>query len=213
MQQKERKGMTRYEFSKLDYDELETVLRKNGANNDTVEAAMIAYLDGNDALVLDYINGNKMALNEYLDDSLPTSSVVKSNRSHEHRMRCNVCGSIFCYTDKDIQANESYEKEVAGHAMASLLSGLFVSRYLQYEEAKQEEMAKNKIVDYSRCPNCKSTNIKEIFDDNMIAEKPQKEITTMISAADEIRKFKELLDCGIITQAEFEEKKKQLLGM
>ena len=205
--------MTRYELSKLDADEIEAVLRKNGASNDTVEAAMLAYFEGNDTPILDYINGNKMALNTHLADISPISSVGKSDYSHEHRMRCNVCGSIFCYTDEDIQANEAYKKEVAGHAMSSLLSGLFVSRYLQYEEDKQAEIAKNKIVDYSRCPNCKSTSIKEIFDDNVIAEKPQKEMTSMISAADEIRKFKELLDSGIITQAEFEEKKRQLLGV
>lgn len=34
-----------------------------------------------------------------------------------------------------------------------------------------------------------------------------------ISAADEIKKFKELLDMGIITQEEFDAKKKQLLGL
>lgn len=33
------------------------------------------------------------------------------------------------------------------------------------------------------------------------------------SAADEIKKFKELLDSGIITQEEFDAKKKQLLGI
>ena len=33
------------------------------------------------------------------------------------------------------------------------------------------------------------------------------------SAADEIKKFKELLDAGIITQKEFDAKKKQLLGL
>ena len=32
-----------------------------------------------------------------------------------------------------------------------------------------------------------------------------------ISSADEIRKYKELLDDGIITQAEFEDKKRKLL--
>lgn len=36
---------------------------------------------------------------------------------------------------------------------------------------------------------------------------------TSSSAADEIRKFKELLDDGIITQEEFDAKKKQLLGL
>ena len=33
------------------------------------------------------------------------------------------------------------------------------------------------------------------------------------STADELKKFKDLLDAGIITQEEFDEKKKQLLGL
>ena len=33
------------------------------------------------------------------------------------------------------------------------------------------------------------------------------------SSADEIMKFKELLDSGVITQEEFNEKKKELLGV
>jgi hypothetical protein len=33
------------------------------------------------------------------------------------------------------------------------------------------------------------------------------------SAADELKKFKELLDMGVITQEEFDAKKKQLLGL
>lgn len=38
-------------------------------------------------------------------------------------------------------------------------------------------------------------------------------VVQQTSAADEIRKFKELLDMGIITQEEFDTKKKQLLGL
>ncbi|MDE7100544.1 MAG: SHOCT domain-containing protein [Anaeroplasmataceae bacterium] len=34
-----------------------------------------------------------------------------------------------------------------------------------------------------------------------------------VSAADELKKFKELLDTGIITQEEFNTKKKELLGL
>jgi len=37
--------------------------------------------------------------------------------------------------------------------------------------------------------------------------------TTALSAADEILKFKNLLDSGIISQVEFETKKEQLLGL
>ena len=35
----------------------------------------------------------------------------------------------------------------------------------------------------------------------------------VVSSADELKKFKELLDSGIITQEEFDAKKKQLLGL
>lgn len=35
--------------------------------------------------------------------------------------------------------------------------------------------------------------------------------TSTLSMADEIRKYKELLDMGVITQEEFENKKKELL--
>ena len=34
-----------------------------------------------------------------------------------------------------------------------------------------------------------------------------------VSAAEEIKKFKELLDAGIITEEEFAAKKRQLLGL
>ncbi len=37
--------------------------------------------------------------------------------------------------------------------------------------------------------------------------------TAAVSAADELKKFKELLDSGVITQEEFDAKKKQLLGL
>ena len=39
------------------------------------------------------------------------------------------------------------------------------------------------------------------------------EIVKEASTADELKKYKELLDSGVITQEEFEEKKKQLLGL
>lgn len=38
-------------------------------------------------------------------------------------------------------------------------------------------------------------------------------IVVNVSAADELKKFKELLDSGVISQDEFEAKKKQLLGL
>jgi len=48
------------------------------------------------------------------------------------------------------------------------------------------------------------------------ASKHESTTTTVqaaLSLAEEIKKFKELLDMGIITQEEFDAKKKQLLGL
>lgn len=37
-------------------------------------------------------------------------------------------------------------------------------------------------------------------------------VTNSVSQADELKKFKELLDAGVITQSEYDSKKRQLLG-
>lgn len=44
-------------------------------------------------------------------------------------------------------------------------------------------------------------------------QKTQIHTVSSISPADELKKFKDLLDMGIITQEEFDQKKKQLLGL
>ena len=65
-------------------------------------------------------------------------------------------------------------------------------------------------------------NVKEMYEQiNCLLGKRQQNTSMLIntgadnpqSNADEIRKFKELLDAGIITQEEFDAKKKQLLGL
>lgn len=61
------------------------------------------------------------------------------------------------------------------------------------------------------------TEIKKILADRQTKEvkasAPVTNITQVQSSADELKKFKELLDSGIITQEEFDAKKKQLLGL
>ena len=55
--------------------------------------------------------------------------------------------------------------------------------------------------------------IYEYVQDRVRAAKESKNNPANVSAADEILKFKQLLDSGIITQEEYESKKKQLLGV
>ena len=53
---------------------------------------------------------------------------------------------------------------------------------------------------------------KNYIEDQMIkAKQSSKTVVNSVSPADELRKYKQLLDDGIINQAEFDQKKKQLL--
>lgn len=57
--------------------------------------------------------------------------------------------------------------------------------------------------------------VKEYVEGRILElSKPQAStVVQQVSAADELLKFKGLLDAGVITQAEFDDKKKQLLGL
>lgn len=130
----------------------------------------------------------------------------------EHRMCCNVCGHIFCYTDKDLKEN----LKNAGMGVLSSLGGLASTLgggtiFHTHHLTGQANRYTDKIIDYSRCPSCNSSDISEIKD----AENSQQSSNTQssTSSVEEIKKFKELLDMGIITQEEFDTKKKQLLGL
>ena len=69
-----------------------------------------------------------------------------------------------------------------------------------------------RIVDYSKCPSCHSSNLS-LLEDGEDALTPPATPAAVPSAADELKKFKELLDSGIIAQEEFDAKKKHLLGL
>ena len=78
----------------------------------------------------------------------------------------------------------------------------------------QADRYTDKIVDFSRCPSCNSTDISEIQGEEAKQSGQSNTVTTSAaSSAEEIKKFSELLEMGIITQEEFDAKKKQLLGL
>ncbi|MBQ4601415.1 MAG: SHOCT domain-containing protein [Clostridia bacterium] len=68
----------------------------------------------------------------------------------------------------------------------------------------------NRINDYTRCPKCNSTDLRVI---NGEEEQSSVPAAGNASVADELKKFKELLDLGIITEEEFNTQKAKLLGM
>lgn len=135
----------------------------------------------------------------------------------ETRMKCETCGHVFCYTQADLEENERLTKS----AMASSISGIAGALGGYYAAGATSVQSANdqlaRMVDYSKCPKCNSRKLRKLSEEEFEREKaaqntaPTSAPTT--SVADELKKFKELLDMGIITQEEFDEKKKQLLGI
>lgn len=82
----------------------------------------------------------------------------------EYRMKCKVCGKIFCYTDQDLKENSTNSGLAAIEsvgALASIFGGgtIFHTQYLQGQANRHSD----KIVDFNRCPYCHSNNISDYF--------------------------------------------------
>ena len=78
----------------------------------------------------------------------------------EYRKKCNVCGKIFCYTDKDVKDNLSNAGLAALESLGSLASTLgggtiFHTSYLTGQSNRHSD----KVVDFDQCPYCHSRNV------------------------------------------------------
>ena len=133
----------------------------------------------------------------------------------EYRMHCNVCGHIYCYNRADIDRNNEKLRQAKREGSLAALNALAGSSYHMYEQHKQMDNSLSQIVDYTRCPKCNSTNVQELTEEEFSALQTKNNAAPVssVSNADELKKFKELLDMGIISQEEFDAKKKQLLGL
>lgn len=61
--------------------------------------------------------------------------------------------------------------------------------------------------------NAEATSVKKLVEEKLAAFHNSVSAPCTLSTADELKKYKELLDAGIITQTEFDAKKKQLLNI
>ena len=68
-------------------------------------------------------------------------------------------------------------------------------------------------VTFSPSANDSATKLKEKIEELVQKSRQSTNQTVQVSSADELRKFKQLLDEGIITRDEFDKKKKELLGL
>lgn len=77
----------------------------------------------------------------------------------EYYSKCNVCGKIICYTDKDLKDNAKNSLIAGLAAMSSIGNAVAGTRYDMYESGKLSSRASDKVVDYSKCSNCGSKDV------------------------------------------------------
>ena len=128
----------------------------------------------------------------------------------EFRMRCNVCGEIFCYTMADLRKNQENAKMVKMNATVGVLNAIGGSNLIAHASNQSARDYLKDIVDYSKCPKCHSSDLSPLKEGES-ANAPS--TNSADSSVEELKKLKELLDMGVITQEEFDAKKKQLLGL
>lgn len=132
----------------------------------------------------------------------------------EHYKKCNICGHIFCFSDSDMRENERLLKKASTARKLAVMESIGGTRLAANQQSGKADSLESQIVDYSKCPKCNSTNLTDLTEEQAKNERASTSNNAKeISSADEIKKFKELLDNGIITQEEFDAKKKQLLGL
>ncbi len=130
------------------------------------------------------------------------------------RKKCKVCGEVWCYTEEDIKASQKRARASALHSFSGAMSGNLLVMQTSSVAANQNA---DKVIDFSKCPRCGSKDIRDLDESEWPTEQAKatqgSAPASAVSAADELKKFKDLLDMGVITQEEFDAKKKQLLGL
>ena len=160
----------------------------------------------------EYLKSHLLTPEQKAEKQAAKTAEWKAHLNDEHVIRCNVCGHVFCYTNLDVEANKQLQLAIADKEISAARNTLWVSKSLGGVQYQQAEMMKMRSKDFKHCPQCNSTDICEIPKAEPIpaAETPA---VPAASAIDELKKLKELLDMGIVTQEEFDAKKKQLLGL
>lgn len=154
-------------------------------------------------------------LNDNIDDTAAREAEKKAQEIVEkgYRKRCNVCGKVFCYTLEDLKKNKQLERSIGFSGLGQIAGALSGNYAAGATMGQTGEDQKSRIIDYNKCPSCGSRDLVDLTDEDIAKINAQQNGQSAISSADELKKFKELLDMGAITQEEFGQKKKQLLGL
>ena len=128
----------------------------------------------------------------------------------QYKMICNTCGHIWCFTEAE-RRSEARRNIVNGVAQISSAASGSVLNMAATNAAVNSN--KGKETSLTECAACGSKDVSFYTDDKKPQTKTTSDTEADTNSADELKKYKDLLDSGVITQEEFDAKKKQILGL
>lgn len=158
--------------------------------------------------------GKDKAAIEYL---VAQYTAAQQNLKQERFLRCSICGKVFTFSPaEEFNLHKELVETLNRRAQAGLtaLSNLAASATQLSSAQSAQQMLEERISSLRRCPACKSASVTEITrEEASRAAAPAAPAVPDNAAVEALKKFKDLLDMGAITQEEFDAKKKQLLGL
>ncbi len=134
----------------------------------------------------------------YVEIDLVTGKAkVETIAETEKRVKCNTCGHLYCYNGADLEQNSHNAKMATLNsvgAMANAIGGAQLGAHAQNSSAQRYL---DKIVDYSRCPKCNSSDVRILSAEEYEKEKAiptaPNNCGAFVSAADELKNSKSCL--------------------
>ena len=98
----------------------------------------------------------------------------------EHRIHCNVCGRIYCYTKEEVDNNKIDKAAGVITLLGSALSALGGNTMQALAANAVGSNMVDKVTDYTKCPHCHSSDIYETTAEvkRNMSSKPKKEAFT-----------------------------------
>ena len=103
--------------------------------------------------------GNKI---EKVQGNVALEHYASMNKEKEYRKKCNVCGQIICYTKTDLELSKTNQTLAALYGFKSLTNMVGGSTYKKFEYGKRADMEQARVVDYTKCPNCHSSDLIDL---------------------------------------------------
>lgn len=80
----------------------------------------------------------------------------------EYRMKCRVCGKVWCFTNFDLAKNRANQINATNSELFSYANKGAGNTFRGYMDKAEADRAASKLVDYSKCSECGSRDCEDL---------------------------------------------------